>query len=214
MADILSQEEVDLLLSSVDEAVPDQDLAARPEDEGPVLSTYDFRRPERVSKDQLKGLQSLFEAFSRGAVKLRSKDPAIDPFVEENMLSDARDVARMRDGIRRQARVLRQAPIAAIAEDIRYPLTGHALAEVEAMDDAALDRFMLGEASDAQHAAGTCRMGPASDPASVVDPLCRVHGLEALRVVDAAIMPADCRANTHLTTVMIGEKIADAMASA
>jgi 5-(hydroxymethyl)furfural/furfural oxidase len=154
----------------------------------------------------------VFEAFSRGEVKLRSKDPTVDPFVEENMLSDPRDVARMRDGIRRQARILRQAPIAAIAEDIRYPLTGHALAEVEAMDDAALDRFMLGEASDAQHAAGTCRMGPSSDPASVVDPLCRVHGIEALRVVDAAIMPADCRANTHLTTVMIGEKIADAMA--
>jgi 5-(hydroxymethyl)furfural/furfural oxidase len=154
----------------------------------------------------------VFEAFSRGEVKLRSKDPAIDPLVEENMLSDPRDVLRMRDGIRRQARILRQAPIAAIAEDIRYPLTGHALADIEVMDDDTLDRFMLGEASDAQHAAGTCRMGPASDPTSVVDPHCRVHGLDALRVADAAIMPADCRANTHLTTVMIGEKIADAIA--
>jgi choline dehydrogenase-like flavoprotein len=62
------------------------------------------------------------------------------------------------------------------------------------------------------HAAGTCRAGPSGDPASVVDQLCRVHGLEARRVADAAIMPADRRANTHVTTVMIGEKIADAMA--
>jgi flagellar motor switch protein FliM len=65
MADILSQEEVDLLLSSVDESAGGEDLASSGADVGPVLSTYDFRRPERVSKDQLKGLQSLFEAFSR-----------------------------------------------------------------------------------------------------------------------------------------------------
>ncbi len=65
MADILSQEEVDLLLSSVDESSGGEDLASRSPEDGPVLSTYDFRRPERVSKDQLKGLQSLFEAFSR-----------------------------------------------------------------------------------------------------------------------------------------------------
>lgn len=65
MADILSQEEVDLLLSAVTEG----DLAVEKEPEkageGPHLSTYDFRRPERVSKEQLKGLQSLFEAFAR-----------------------------------------------------------------------------------------------------------------------------------------------------
>lgn len=63
MADILSQEEVDLLLTAVSEGGVDEDISSR-EDE-PILSTYDFRRPERVSKDQLKGLQSLFEAFAR-----------------------------------------------------------------------------------------------------------------------------------------------------
>jgi len=65
MADILSQDEVDLLLSAVAEG----DLGGiQPPDrpvEGPHLTTYDFRRPERVSKEQLKGLQSLFEALSR-----------------------------------------------------------------------------------------------------------------------------------------------------
>ncbi len=64
MADLLSQEEVDLLLSAVSEGGGDQPAAPARSDQ-PVLSTYDFRRPERVSKDQLKGLQSLFEAFAR-----------------------------------------------------------------------------------------------------------------------------------------------------
>jgi len=66
MADILSQDEVDLLLSAVSEGDLAQDLATPgKKDEEIVLTAYDFRRPERVSKDQLKGLQSLFEAFAR-----------------------------------------------------------------------------------------------------------------------------------------------------
>jgi len=67
MADILSQDEVDLLLSAVSESgmaeQPPEDRAAPQYS----LTAYDFRRPERVSKEQLKGLQSLFEAFSREA---------------------------------------------------------------------------------------------------------------------------------------------------
>jgi len=65
MADLLSQAEVDLLLSAVNEGGDDAGASAQPRADEPVLSTYDFRRPERVSKDQLKGLQSLFEAFAR-----------------------------------------------------------------------------------------------------------------------------------------------------
>jgi len=67
MADILSQDEVDLLLSAVAEGEVDSDIetASQSSSDAPMLTTYDFRRPERVSKEQLKGLQSLFEAFSR-----------------------------------------------------------------------------------------------------------------------------------------------------
>ena len=66
MADILSQEEVDMLLSAVTGGDLESDLPAITATvDVPVLSTYDFRRPERVSKEQLKGLQSLFEAFAR-----------------------------------------------------------------------------------------------------------------------------------------------------
>ncbi len=66
MADILSQDEVDILLSAVADGDLDidMDMTATATD-SPMLTTYDFRRPERVSKEQLKGLQSLFEAFSR-----------------------------------------------------------------------------------------------------------------------------------------------------
>ena len=59
------------------------------------------------------------------------------------------------------------------------------------------------------HAAGTCRIGADDDPRAVVDPSCRVHGVEGLRVADASIMPTVVSANTNVTAIMIGEKAAD-----
>ena len=57
------------------------------------------------------------------------------------------------------------------------------------------------------HPVGTCKMGPDSDPASVVDPTGKVHGLDGLYVTDASIMPAVPRANTNLPTLMLAEHI-------
>lgn len=67
MADILSQDEVDMLLSAVSDGEIETAVETGAEDEmNPVVAaTYDFRRPERVSKEQLRGLQGLFEAFAR-----------------------------------------------------------------------------------------------------------------------------------------------------
>ncbi|HJQ55487.1 MAG TPA: GMC family oxidoreductase N-terminal domain-containing protein [Vineibacter sp.] len=151
---------------------------------------------------------SLFEALSRGEVVLHSADPRIDPLIEENMLSDERDLVRLRDGARRLFQLLAEPAVANIAERITMGLTGTPLAEAAALDEAALDALLLAEANDAQHAAGTCRMG------GVVDSDCRVRGVEGLWVIDASVMPADCRANTHLTTVMIAEKMADSLKAA
>jgi choline dehydrogenase len=64
------------------------------------------------------------------------------------------------------------------------------------------------------HGAGTCRMGPASDPLAVVDAKLRVHGLDNLWIGDASIMPTVARANTNFTSIMIGERLADFVARA
>ncbi len=65
MADILSRDEVDMLLSAVSDGDIGEETPEPEKFEQTVLTTYDFRRPERVSKEELKGLQSLFEAFAR-----------------------------------------------------------------------------------------------------------------------------------------------------
>jgi choline dehydrogenase-like flavoprotein len=58
------------------------------------------------------------------------------------------------------------------------------------------------------HPAGSCKMGPASDPDSVVDSEGRAHGIEGLHVADASLMPAVISGNTNIPTTVIGERIA------
>ncbi|MCM0018659.1 MAG: GMC family oxidoreductase N-terminal domain-containing protein [Tagaea sp.] len=78
-----------------------------------------------------------------------------------------------------------------------------------AVDDDLLDAWVAETVLGNWHACGTCRMGAADDPAAAVDPRGRVRAVEGLRVADASIMPTVPRANTNISTIMIGEKIAD-----
>src|SRR5579885_2857575 len=85
---------------------------------------------------------------------------------------------------------------------------GAELADLVAAPDR-LRQWLKARAIPFFHPSGTCRIGAADDPMAVVDPECRVHGVERLRVIDASVMPTIVRANTNLTTIMIGERMAD-----
>ena len=156
---------------------------------------------------------ALFNAFSRGTVQLASPDPTVDPVVEENMLDDPRDRLRMRDVVRRLAALAAHPALTGITERIRFGDTDLTMDQAAAMPSGDLDALMLAEAGDIQHAAGTCRMSAYEDPRGVVNPDLSVKGIAGLRVADAAIMPQDCRANTHLTCVMIGLMAASRIAA-
>jgi hypothetical protein len=75
--------------------------------------------------------------------------------------------------------------------------------------DEALGAYLRDKVQSSYHASGTCKMG--QDELSVVDPQCRVRGLEGLRVADASIMPIIPSCNLNCPTIMIGEKAADLM---
>jgi choline dehydrogenase len=150
---------------------------------------------------------SVYQAFSQGYVRITTTDPEVDPAVEERMLSDPSDLVRMRDGVRRLRDICLQPAVTDIARRVDYGASGRSMDEP--FSDAELDDWLFAECSDAQHASGTCRMGAADDARSVVDCECRVIGCTGLRVIDASIMPEVPRANTHLTTVAIAERMAD-----
>lgn len=67
MADVLSQSEVESLLAALDPGLQGsaQPLLQRRDDPHAQMSVYDFKRPERVSKEQIRAFQALHERFSR-----------------------------------------------------------------------------------------------------------------------------------------------------
>ena len=138
-------------------------------------------------------LGALMLVHSRGTVCLASDDPTVDPVVDFAMLSDERDHAGMRAAVELAERIARSPEIDAVAEVLPHDTTYEGV------------RAALG---DYVHATSSCRMGAVDDPAAVVDPTCRVIGHQALWVCDASVMPTVPRANTHLPTVMIAERVA------
>jgi choline dehydrogenase-like flavoprotein len=158
---------------------------------------------------------SAFQTFSRGQLRIVSTDPDAEPDIEIRMLSDERDLVRMRDGARRLFEIGRHPAVTGACDTITLGGAGFAQTSRgsldtidDIVDDEALDAWLFATVADTQHPVGTCRMGAPDDSRTVVDPACRVLGLQGLRVIDASIMPDVPRANTHLTCVMIGEKMA------
>lgn len=151
----------------------------------------------------------IYAPFSHGSLRIASADPAQHPVVDFNMLSDARDLARMRDALRRLSAIARHPAVASITAGAAFAdgATRLTLDDFDARRD--IDDWMLEACGDIYHVSGTCRMGAATDAGAVVDPGARVIGVEGLRVADASVMPTIVRANTHLTAVMIGEHVAE-----
>ena len=137
---------------------------------------------------------------SRGWVRLRDADAQSLPRVQFNYMTHEDDWQEMRACIRLSREIFAQAPMA--------PYAGTELAPgPEAQSDAALDDFIRRKVESAYHPCGTCRMG--TDPLAVVDPDCRVIGVQNLRVVDASIMPQATAGDLNGPTIMLAERAAD-----
>ncbi len=141
--------------------------------------------------------------YSEGVLTLTSADVADQPHLDFQFLTDPRDLPRYRDAVRRTVRIFEHSAFNGLLTERLSPTDEHL-----ATDDA-LDAWLQRNAGIAGHQSVTCKMGPASDPSTVVDQYCRVHGLESLRVIDASVMPDIVRANTNATVIMIAERAAD-----
>ena len=139
---------------------------------------------------------------SIGYIRAKSADPFEAPAIQPNYFSHETDRRLSLAGMR-IARDLMQTPESAPHVE-REELPGPDVNTEDEMLD-----YYCQNATTTFHLMGTCRMGPESDPTSVVDDQLRVRGLEGLRVADASIMPTMPSANTNAATIMIGEKCAD-----
>ncbi len=139
---------------------------------------------------------------SRGSVALSSADPQADPLIRFNYMSDPKDWEDFRTCIRLTREVFGQEAFA--------PFRGHEIQPGDAVQsDDELDDFIREHAESAYHPCGTCRMGAADDALAVVDPECRVIGVEGLRVADSSIFPRITNGNLNAPSIMVGEKAAD-----
>lgn len=149
----------------------------------------------------------LLRPESRGHVHIRSADPKSAPILKYNYLSTEYDRRRTVEGVKWQRKIYAAKPFQEIATTEIKP-GAHVQTDEQILD------YCRKEGSSVYHPIGTCKMGAASDPMAVVDNELRVHGLHALRVVDASIFPYLPSGNTHAPTVAVAEKAADLILAA
>ena len=139
---------------------------------------------------------------SRGTVRAKSPDPQAAPALQPHYLSTPRDCATIVAGIRLARRL-------AATRALAPYVAGEYLPGTDATTDDEILAFARNKGATIFHPAGTCKMGPASDPLAVVDASLRVHGVPGLRVVDCSVMPTIVSGNTNAPVIMIAEKASD-----
>jgi choline dehydrogenase len=140
----------------------------------------------------------LLEQTNRGRLTLRSSSPADLPIIDPRMLEHSKDIQAMVLAMQFVQRLAATEPLDQYCGELFSPSPAEDWAQ-----------FARATYTSYFHGAGTCKMGPASDPMAVVDQRLRVHGMENLWIGDASIMPTVAHANTNLTCMMIGERAAD-----
>ncbi|HET9977529.1 MAG TPA: choline dehydrogenase [Burkholderiaceae bacterium] len=137
---------------------------------------------------------------SRGSVKIRSADPSQPPRIVFNYLATEQDRREMRAAIRLTREIF--------AQKAFDPYRGAELSPTASVQtDAQIDAHVAAVSMTAYHPSCSCRMG--DDERAVVDGAGRVHGVAALRVIDASIMPDVVSGNLNAPTIMMAEKLAD-----
>ncbi len=141
-------------------------------------------------------------SVSRGRVSLASADPAADPLIRFNYMSQDSDWEQFRTCIRLTREIF--------AQEAFKPFVKHEIQPgADAQTDAELNAAIAEHAESAYHPCGTCRMGSVDDKDAVVDPQARVIGVDGLRVADSSIFPRITNGNLNAPSIMVGEKVSD-----
>ncbi len=146
---------------------------------------------------------SIYLAKGRGAMKLRSSDPGVQPYLDYNYLDNQTDLDRLREAAKLCIDISKTSVYKNIISSPHNP------SGFDTDNDVEMNLWIQKNVRTSHHISGTCKMGPQSDNMSVVDESGKVYGLSNIRVIDASIMPDCVRANTNVPTMMIAERIYD-----
>ncbi|WP_318512885.1 choline dehydrogenase [Photobacterium leiognathi] len=139
---------------------------------------------------------------SRGTVSVVSNDPHAKPKIEFNYISTEQDKQDWRDCIRLTREIMAQSALDQYRGDEIQP-------GADITSDLAIDKWVKENVESAYHPSCTCKMGDDNDVMAVLDPQCRVRGIENLRVVDSSIFPTIPNGNLNAPTIMVAERAAD-----
>jgi len=139
---------------------------------------------------------------SRGRIQLTSSDPRSKPSILFNYMSHEDDWEDFRTCIRLTREIFGQEAFAPYRGKEIQPGDG-----VQSDDE--LNAFIKEHVESAYHPSCTCKMGAKDDPMAVVDPECRVIGVDRLRVADSSIFPQITNGNLNGPSLMVGEKASD-----
>jgi choline dehydrogenase-like flavoprotein len=176
---------------------------------GSPIHVLPYQAPEESGAWRFVLMAFAMRPRSRGSVRLSGRAPCDTPQIDFKFASDpdGRDLATLTAGLR-LIRRLAKLP----------PLNGAIQREIVPGDSLATDRerakFIRARAAGYSHPVGTCRMGLSPDAGAVIGPGGAVHGVENVFVADASIIPEIPRANTNLTCMLIGWKLAELLLGA
>lgn len=139
---------------------------------------------------------------SRGFIRIKGSNPQESPRILFNYMSHPDDWTEFRACVKLTREIMRQKALEPFRAEEIQPGSG-------VQTDGEIDSFIRDHCESAFHPTGTCKMGVPDDPLAVVDPACRVIGIENLRVADSSIMPQVTNGNLNSPTLMIGEKASD-----
>ena len=141
---------------------------------------------------------------SRGSIKINSPDPEAKPIILFNYLQSEQDRQDWRDCIRLTREILNQPALDDFRGDEANP-------GLEVNTDDEIDAWVRANVESAYHPSCTCKMGSINDPMAVVNNKGQVNGIDKLRVVDSSIFPTITNGNLNGPTIMVAEKMADAI---
>ncbi len=142
----------------------------------------------------------LLHPQSKGTIRLRSNDPLAAPVIEPDYLAEEGDLRRLVEGAKVCRRVAQAKAFDAFRGEEVWPGS-------DVQSDEQIAEFIRRTAETLYHPVGTCKMG--DDPLAVVDSRLKVRGVEALRIIDASVMPSIITGHPNAAVVMIAEKGAE-----